>query len=121
MKYEIKNRLTGALQFTAEIDAKDSDATSIKTGLAVKWAFKSAANLGDADLRDADLSDADLRGADLRGADLRGANLRGADLGSIPRNFLRGARPQRPGTSENQWIIQGPTRSGGHQFFYSCA
>ena len=41
------------------------------------------ANLSGADLRGADLSGANLIGADLRGADLNGANLIGADLRGI--------------------------------------
>ena len=102
MKFEIKNRFRGTVQFTAEIDCKDDASTFVKIGLAVKWAFKSGAYLRGADLRGADLRGADLGGADLRGADLRGADLRGADLGGAD---LGG-----------QWIIQGGTRSDGYLF-----
>lgn len=38
------------MQFTAEIDCADDAPTSIKIGLAVKWAFKSRADLSGADL-----------------------------------------------------------------------
>ena len=55
IKFDIKNRFTGAVQFTAEIDCADDVPTGIKIRLAVKWA---------------DLSGADLSGADLSGADL---------------------------------------------------
>jgi hypothetical protein len=85
MKFEIKNRFSGEIQFTAEIDCKKNESTSVKIGLAVKWAIKNSADLSSADLRYADLSYANLRSADLsyadlRYADLRSANLRSADL-----------------------------------------
>ena len=73
IKFEIKNRFTGAVKFTAEIDCERDAFCSIKVGLAVKWAMKNSANL----------IDADLRGANLRGADLRGANLIDANLRSF--------------------------------------
>ena len=97
MKFDVTNRFTGAVQFTAEIDCAD-DASTL--GLAVRWALESDANLSGAylfgadlsgayligaylrgaDLRDADLSGAYLSDADLRDANLRGANLSGANL-----------------------------------------
>ena len=90
MLFEIKNRFTGNVQFTAEIDADDNTPLSVKIGLAVRWGYRTGAvlsganlrgaNLRGADLRGAVLSDAYLRGADLRGAVLSGANLRGANL-----------------------------------------
>jgi hypothetical protein len=85
MDFQIKNRWTGSVIFTAEIDATERTATSIKLGLAVCVAAKAKAylreaNLSGADLRGADLREADLSGANLRGADLREANLSGADL-----------------------------------------
>ena len=95
-KYEVRNRCTGAVQFTAEITATPDMPPSAKLGRAVQWGVKNGADLRDADLngadlrgaylRDADLNgaylvDANLRGADLGGADLGDANLRGADLG----------------------------------------
>jgi len=52
MKYEIKNRYTGNVQFTAEIDATDQTPKSIKVGLSVKWAIKNGANLSGAYLID---------------------------------------------------------------------
>ena len=85
MKYEIRHRLTGTVQFTAEIDCNKTATESVMKGLAVLWAIENRANLRWADLRGADLRGADLRGANLYGAnlygaDLYGANLRGADL-----------------------------------------
>lgn len=90
IKFDIRNRWSGRVQFTAEIDCDEGTPLRVKIGLAAKWAFKSGAdlrganlsgaNLRGADLSAADLSDADLRGAYLRGAYLRAANLRGANL-----------------------------------------
>jgi hypothetical protein len=84
-KFEVRNRWTNRVQFTAKITCATDATIGIKVGLAVRWARSNGADLSDADLRGADLrgtdlSDADLRGADLRGTDLRGANLSGADL-----------------------------------------
>lgn len=75
MKFEIKNRWSGNVQFTAEIDCADDDSIGVKIGHAVKWGYKSGA-----DMRGADLLGADLLGVDLRGAVLRDADLRVADL-----------------------------------------
>ncbi|WP_454917340.1 pentapeptide repeat-containing protein [Xanthobacter sediminis] len=88
IKFDVLNRWSGEVQFTAEIDCAEDVLPRIKLGLAVKWARKNGADLGDADLRGADLGGANLRGADLGGADLRDADLRGADLGGAN---LRGA------------------------------
>ena len=77
---EIRNRWTNKVQFVAEITCAPDATIGVKIGLAVRWGYKSGADLRDADLSDADLSDADLRGAVLSDAVLRGADLRGADL-----------------------------------------
>ena len=74
MKIEIKNRFTGDVQFTAEIDCGDNDERAVKLGLAVKWAIGNGAYLGGAY----------LGGANLRGANLRDADLGDADLGDAP-------------------------------------
>jgi len=93
MQYEIQNRFTGAVQFTASIDCAETAPASVQRALAVKWALKNGADLSGSDLRSADLRSADLSGADLNGADLRSADLRSADLsGSDLRSaFLYGA------------------------------
>ena len=83
--YEIKNRWTGDVQVSVQIECDAGESWRVKLGLAVKVAFKSGADLRDAnlsgaDLRDADLRDANLSGANLRDADLSGADLSGADL-----------------------------------------
>ena len=88
MKYGIKNRFTGAVQFIAEIDCTEDAPTSIKVGLSVKWAIKADANLADADLARANLARANLTGANLTGADLTGAYLARAYLA---RAYLTGA------------------------------
>lgn len=85
MKFKINNYALGTMQFIADIDCVKSASTSLKIGLAVKWAFKTevnlcGANLYRADLYRADLSEAKLSGANLSGANLFGANLSGANL-----------------------------------------
>ncbi len=80
MKFDILNRFSGEVQFSAEIDCKADDLPSVKLGMAVKVAVKERANLYGADLRSADLRSANLYGADLYGADLRSADLYGANL-----------------------------------------
>jgi hypothetical protein len=80
IKFEIKNRWSGAVQFTAEIDCAEDAPRSVKISLAVKWGIKSGANLIGANLSEADLSKANLREADLSKANLIGANLSGANL-----------------------------------------
>ncbi|WCP14520.1 hypothetical protein sphantq_02966 [Sphingobium sp. AntQ-1] len=84
-QFEVVNRWTNRVQFTAEITCAPDATIGVKIGLAVKWARNSGADLRGAVLRGAvlrgaDLRDANLSGADLRGAVLRGAVLRGADL-----------------------------------------
>ena len=80
MKFEIKNRVTGKVQVTAEIECEETESYSVKLGLAVRWSFKCGTNLSGADLSGANLSRTNLRWANLSGADLSGANLSGADL-----------------------------------------
>jgi hypothetical protein len=68
MKFEIKNRFTGAVQVTAQIECGEDESYSIKLGLAVKWAVSAGANLARANLARADLAGANLAGANLAGA-----------------------------------------------------
>jgi uncharacterized protein YjbI with pentapeptide repeats len=98
MQFEIKNRFTDDVQFTAEIECAADASYSIKSGLAVRVAVKSRADLSGADLSGANLGGADLSGANLGGAYLSGADLRGADLrgaylsrADLSRADLRGA------------------------------
>jgi hypothetical protein len=84
--FEVRNRWSNEVQFTAQIDCAPDDPVSLKRGFAVLWAIKekadlrSGADLSEAHLSGAHLREADLSGANLRGADLSGANLRGANL-----------------------------------------
>jgi uncharacterized protein YjbI with pentapeptide repeats len=88
IKFDVTNRWSGEVQFTAEIDCSEDTPRAIKLGLAVKWAVGAKADLRGADLRGANLWGANLWGAnlreaDLREADLREANLRGANLWGV--------------------------------------
>ena len=80
IKFEVKNRFNGSVQFTADIECDKGASRSFKIGLAIKWAIKTGACLSCADLSVANLSGADLSGADLSRAYLSGANLSGAYL-----------------------------------------
>ena len=80
MKYDILNRYSGTVLFSAEIDAAADAPERALERLAVLAALKDGANLSGADLRYADLRYAYLSGANLRGANLSGANLRDAYL-----------------------------------------
>ena len=83
IKYEIKNRFTGDVQFLAEIDCASDERTPIKRRMAVLWALENRADLSEADLSGANLRGSSLRWADLSGADLSGVNLRGANLSGV--------------------------------------
>jgi len=107
MKYEIKNRFTGAIKFTAEIKCDENASTAIKLGLAVMWAIEAGANLASANLTGANLTSANLTYADLTSANLTYANLTRADLTYANLAYAN---------LTDQWIIQGPTRSDGYQF-----
>jgi hypothetical protein len=48
MKFDVTNRFTEAVQFTAEIDCAEDEPVSVKLGLAVKWALKAGAYLAGA-------------------------------------------------------------------------
>ena len=85
MKYDIQNRHTGEIQFTADFACANDFSDSVKIGLAVRWAIEndvdlSGALLNGANLRYANLSGVNLRYADLHGALLSGANLRYVNL-----------------------------------------
>ncbi len=117
MKFEVKNRSTGSVQFTAEIQCDETESYPVKLGLAIKWGFANSADLRGADLRDAYLRGADLRGADLRDAYLRGADLRGADLRDayLRDAYLRGAYLRG---AKILSIIARAVRNDGHEFFF---
>ena len=81
MSFDVTSRWDGKVKFTADIEALDSTAESIKMGMAAVWGHKNEADLGGANLSRADLGGANLSRADLSRADLGGANLSRADLG----------------------------------------
>lgn len=88
MKFEIKNRWTGSVIFTAEITCGEDASYGVKLGLAVNEAILKGADLTDADLRGANLpganlAEANLPGANLYGSDLKVANLSGANLEEV--------------------------------------
>src|SRR6267154_2073997 len=70
MKFELKNRWSGEVQVTAEIECAEDAEFSLKVGLAVKWAVEHKANLRSANLSSANLSSANLSSADLSYANL---------------------------------------------------
>ena len=114
MQFEIKNRYTWEIPFTAEIECEDNESISIKLGLAVKYAIKRGADLSGADLGGADLRGADLRGAHIRGAHIRGADLRAADLSGA---FLNGAHIRGAdlrGADLNGAYLNGADLNGAH-------
>ena len=76
---EIKNRYTGDVLYTTEVDAVDERPM---------WTAVIRANLAGADLAGAYLAGANLADANLARADLAGANLAGADLAGA---YLAGA------------------------------
>jgi len=99
INFEIKNRFTGDVQFTAQIDCDEGELRSVKIGLAVKWAIAKRASLAGASLDGASLYGASLAGARLDGASLYGARLYGARLdgasldgASLARASLVGAK-----------------------------
>ena len=80
MKYDIQNRYTGKIQFTADFGCTVGVSDPVKIRLAVRWAIENDVDMSGADLRYANLSYADLHGALLSGANLRYVNLHGANL-----------------------------------------
>jgi len=65
--FDVLNRFSGEVQFTAQIECAADALPSVKLGLAVKWAIKERADLSRANLSGANLSGADLSGAIING------------------------------------------------------
>jgi hypothetical protein len=86
MKFDVRNRWTRAVQFTAEIECSEDASASVKLGLAVKWGIANGASLNGANLDGANLIGASLNGANLIGASLNGASLNGANLNGASLN-----------------------------------
>ena len=102
MKYDVLNRFSGEVKFTAEIDCHESAPRSLKLRLAVLWAIEN-----ETDLRDSDLSYSDLRGSDLSGSNLSGSNLRDSDLRASNLSGSKGI---------TNTAIDGGIRSDGYRF-----
>ena len=81
--FEVKNRWSGEVQFTAQITCAPDATPAAKLGLAVRWAVKARANLAGAYLGGAYLGGAYLVGANLDGVNLDGAYLVGANLAGV--------------------------------------
>ena len=75
MIHSIHHRHTGAVIFTAEIEADENTSDAVKLGLAVKAAVREGANLTGADLSWANLTEANLSWANLTGANLKLADM----------------------------------------------
>jgi len=73
--YNITDRFTGSVIFTAEIQVADDAPMALRLGAATAVAIAAQADLRGANLRYADLRYADLSYADLRYADLSYADL----------------------------------------------
>jgi uncharacterized protein YjbI with pentapeptide repeats len=86
MKFQIKNRWSGAVQFECELSAEMAGGEyALQLGFAIKRAIESdsnlrGSNLSGSNLRGSNLSDSDLSGLDLSGSDLSGSDLRGSNL-----------------------------------------
>ena len=57
MQFNILNRWSGDIQFTATIGCAEDAPTALKIGLSVRWAYETGADLRDADLRGAYLGE----------------------------------------------------------------
>jgi len=79
-KFDIKNKYTGDVQFTATIDCSETATISEKIRLALLQGLKLKANLHKANLHGVNLHSAGMKGADLQEADLDYANLEYANL-----------------------------------------
>ena len=101
IKFDVTNRWTGNVQFTAEIKCRKDEVTSVKLGLAVKWALKSGAG---------------LRGADLRGA--KGAETAIAQTRILPEGNLIGWKKCRGSVIVKLRIPEEAKRS--HAFGRKC-
>ena len=117
IKFDVLNRFTGAVQFTAEIECDEGASVSVKLGLAVRWAVKAGADLAGAYLAGADLARADLAGANLARADLAGANLARANLAGayLAGAYLADANLARANLADAD-LIDGGQRSDGYRF-----
>ena len=78
--YEIIERWTKAVKFTAKIDCDEDAPDAYKKRLAISWAIDNTVDFTDTDLRGANLSFMDFESADFTYVDLRCADLSGSDF-----------------------------------------
>lgn len=116
LKFDVLNRFSGAVQFTAEIECGPDAAPSLKLGLAVKWAIKAGANLAGANLTGANLTRANLTGANLTGA--KNAELAIAQTRILPDGDLIGWKKCQGGVIVKLRIPAEARRS--HAFGRKC-
>jgi hypothetical protein len=111
VKFDILNRWSGQVIFTADINCADDESYSVKLGLAVKCAVEARAYLADANLAGANLADANLAGAYLADANLADAKGIAKEL-STPLTMLL----DQPGKIRAYKLVNedgtGPTYSG---------
>ena len=117
IKFDVINRWSGKVQFTADIDCDENASSSVKLGLAVRWAVKARADLADANLADAYLADANLAYANLARANLTGAYLARANLADadLTGAYLTGAYLARANLADAN-LVDGGQRSDGFRF-----
>lgn len=77
-KFEVHNRFTNAVQFTATISCAPDATIAVKLGLAVRWAYKNDADLRGAYLRGAYLSECPVKIPDIHKAVYEAASAPGA-------------------------------------------
>lgn len=75
-EYIVRNRYTGAVQFTAQITCAPNTPNSVKLGMAVKWAKLTRAKLTGANLPWANLSEAKIKDGSSTVTALRGRAVR---------------------------------------------
>jgi uncharacterized protein YjbI with pentapeptide repeats len=94
MKFQIKNRWTGAVQYECELSAEVAGMSyGLQLGFAVKHALASGSNLSGSNLSGSNLSGSNLRGSNLSGSNLSGSNLSGSNLrgSNLSGSDLRGS------------------------------
>jgi len=131
IKFNVTSRLSKSIAFTAEIDATDDTAMSVKLGLSVNWALENGANLSGANLSGANLSGvnlsrvnlsrADLFGANLSGANLSGANLSGVNLSGVNLSGANLSGANLFGANLSGANLSGANLSGVNLFGVNCA
>ncbi len=79
-KFDVRDRFTNEVKFTAEIECAPDAAPSIKLGLAIVWGYRNKKDLSCANMAGANMADAYMAGANMAGANMAGANMAGANM-----------------------------------------